>query len=123
MWGITVNTDKRFVMICKKGKRPENVDLYLDRIKLNVVQKLTYLGGTLSQNGTCYQAQKQLSEQASRALFSLNKLFDEVSLNVSDKLKFFDAMICSILNYGSEIWGFHKSQDVERIQLKFLNGY
>jgi hypothetical protein len=120
MWGITVNTDKSFVMICKKGNRPENVDLYLDRIKLNVVRKFTYLGVTLSQNGTFYQAQKQLSEQASRALFSLNKLFDEISLDVSDKLKLFDAMICPILNYGSEVWGFHKSQDVERIQLKFL---
>ena len=44
-----------------------------------------------------------------------------VSLNVSEKLKMFDAMISPILNYGSEIWGFHKAVDIERLHLKFMN--
>ena len=43
-----------------------------------------------------------------------------VSLNVSEKLKMFDAMISPILNYGSEIWGFHKAVDIERLHLKFM---
>jgi len=29
-------------------------------------------------------------------------------------------MIMPILNYGSQIWGFHKSPDIERAYLKYL---
>ena len=65
-------------------------------------------------------AQKHLSQQALKALFSLSRLFDVVVLDIRDKLKLFDAIISPILNYGSEVWGFHKSPDIERVHLKFL---
>ena len=65
-------------------------------------------------------AQKHLSEQASKALYSLGHIFDTNVLCVNDKLKLFDSLILPILNYGSEIWSFSKSQDAERIHLKFL---
>lgn len=120
IWGISVNIDKSFVMVCKKGNRIENVNLLYDGHKLDAVNKFIYLGITLSQNGTYLQAQKKLSEQALRALFSLNSLFDVMLLDIRDKLKLFDCMISPILNYGSEVWGFHKAQDIERVQLKFL---
>lgn len=119
-WGITVNIDKSFVMVCQKGNRTENVNLMYDGHKLDVVKKFTYLGVAISQNGTYLQSQKQLSEQALRALYSLNRLFDVISLDIRDKLKLFDAMISPILNYGCEVWGFHRAQDIERVQLKFL---
>ena len=66
------------------------------------------------------QTQTALGEQARKAMFSLFSLFDMVSLNASEKLKMFDSMISPILNYGSEIWGFHKSVDIERLHLKFM---
>ena len=87
---------------------------------MNNVNKFTYLGVTLSSNGKFYQAQKSLTNQASKALFSLNSLFEQVSLNVSEKIKLFDAMILPILTYGSEIWGFHPAPDIERVHLKFM---
>ena len=119
-WGITVNIDKTVVMVCKKGNKLENIELFYDNHKLNIVTKFTYLGVTLSSNGSYLQAQKILSQQAMKALYSLNSLFDNISLDISDKIKLFDSMISSILNYGCEIWGFHKAPDVERIHLKFL---
>ena len=84
--------------------------------------KLTCLGVTLSANGCFYQAQKSLSEQAKRALFSLNSLhvFDTVSLGIDEKIKLFESMINPIMNYGCEVWGFHKGQDIDRLHLKFL---
>ena len=107
-------------MICKKGNRPENNNFFYNNQILKNVQKFTYLGVTLSSNDTFLQTQKSLSQQAMRALFSLNSLFDKVSLNITEKLKLFDAMISPILNYGSEVWGFHKAPDIERIHMKFL---
>ena len=72
---------------------------------------------TLSSNGKFYQAQKALPEQATKALFSLNNLFDKIDLSISEKLKLFDSMIQPILNYASEIRGFHPAPDIERVHL------
>ena len=55
-----------------------------------------------------------------KALFSVNSLFDSVSLNVSEKIKLFDTMVLLILCYGCEVWGFHAALDVERVHLIFL---
>ena len=85
--------------------------------KLKVVKIFTYLGVTLR---SFLPSSKALANQALKALFSLNSLFDKVSFDVSDKLKLFDAMILPILNYGSEIWGLHKAPDIERVHTKFL---
>ena len=104
----------------KKGNRVENVELYYNNVRLRNVRKFTYLGVRLTSNGIFLQTKKALSEQVRKAMFSLFSLFDMVSLNVSEKLKMFDAMISPILNYGSEIWGFHKSVDIERLHLKFM---
>ena len=119
-WGILVNTDKTVAMTFKTGTRIENVDIFYDGNKLNNVNKFTYLGVTLSANGSFYQAQKTLAQQAMKALFSLNSLFNIVSLEISEKLKLFDTMVAPILNYGSEIWGFHNAPDIERVHIKFL---
>ena len=119
-WGITVNTDKTVVMVFKQGNRVENIDMYYNGKRLNVVAKFTYLGVTISSNGNFYQAQKSLADQGSRALFSLFALFDKVEFDITDKINLIDSMICPILNYGSEIWGFHKSPDVEKVHIKFL---
>ena len=54
-----------------------------------------------------------------KALFSLNSLFNVVPLELSEKIKLFDTMIAPILNYGSEIWGFHNAPDIERVHIKF----
>ena len=119
-WGIHVNINKTVVMVFKKGNRPENIEIKYENTNLTVVTKFTYLGVTLSSNGSFYQAQKDLSKQALRALFSLNSLFDIVQLEISEKLKLFDSVISPILNYSSCVWGFHKAPDIERIHLKFL---
>lgn len=119
-WGIEVNSDKTVVMVFRQGNRPSNISLKYDNKILKQVKTFTYLGVTLSSNGSFYQAQKSLSAQALKALYSLNSLFDNVNLDIEDKLKLFNSMVLPILCYGSEIWGFHKSPDIERVYLKFL---
>ena len=87
---------------------------YYNNERLKNVGKFTYLWVTWSANGKVYQTQKTLSEQAMKALFSVNSLFDSVSLNVSEKIKLFDTMVLLILCYGCEVWGFQAALDVER---------
>ena len=119
-WGITVNTDKTVTMVFKKGTRPENFDVFYNGIKLTSVSYFTYLGVTLSFNGSFYRAQKALASQALKSLYSLNSLFDTIPLDISEKIKLFDSMVSPILSYGSEVWGFHISPDIENVHIKFL---
>ena len=119
-WNITVNTDKTKVLVFKRSSRPEDFDIFYGNERLDVVRNFIYLGVNVTSNGNFSHAQKHLSEQASKALYSLGHIFDTNVLCVNDKLKLFDSLILPILNYGSEIWSFSKSQDAERIHLKFL---
>ncbi len=119
-WGITVNKSKTKVVIFQGGNRNTNVQLYYANDPIETVKHFTYLGITLTSNGKFYLAQKHLSDQATKALFSLNSLFDKIKLSVPDKMYLFDAMVSPILNYGCEIWGFHRAPDIEKVHLRFL---
>ena len=119
-WNITVNTDKTKVMLFKLSTRPEQLNIYFDETLLESVRNFIYLGVNISSNGKFFQAQKHLSEQASKALFALRNLFDGKMLCIEDKIKLFDALVQPILMYGCEIWGFHKADDIERVHVKFL---
>ena len=61
-----------------------------------------------------------MSEQASKALYALSNVLNDNVLLVQDKLKLFDSIILPILMYGSEIWGFCRSDDIEKVHLRFL---
>ena len=119
-WNITVNADKTKVMLFTLSTRPEQFGVYYDDILLENVRNFIYLGVNISSNGKFFQAQKHLSDQASKALFALSKIFDSRMLCIEDKLKLFDALVQPILMYGCEIWGFHKANDIEKVHLKFL---
>ena len=70
-------------------------------------------------NGKFLQTQKRISQQGSRALASLFHILQTVYLNAELQWQLFDSMIASILNYASEIWGFHRANDIELIHNKF----
>ena len=116
-WNITVNTDKTKVMLFKLSTRPEQLNIFDDTL-LESVRNFIYLGVNISSNGKFFQAQKHLSEQASKALFALRNLFDGKMLCIEDKIKLFDSLVQPILMYGCEIWGFHKADDIERVHAK-----
>ena len=66
-------------------------------------------------------AQAILSEQANKATFALHKRLNRFkSLDLSVVLDLFDKYIGPILNYGFEVWSFHKGPDIERVQLSFF---
>jgi len=56
-----VNTDTIVCMVFKKCNRVKQFDMFYNNNRLTVVQKLTYLGVTLSYNGLFYQAQESSS--------------------------------------------------------------
>ena len=119
---MSVNTGKTKIIVFRRGgglKKYENW-LYNGQ-KVSVTSFHSYLGVVFSWTGLWFQAQKALSEQASRALFSLTGCLNKFgTLPVDVALKIFDTKILPILLYGSEIWGFHPAPDVEKVYNKML---
>ena len=119
-WNITVNINKTKVMLFKASNRPEQFELFYDGSIIETVRNFIYLGVNVSCNGKFFNAQKHLSEQASKALYALSNVFNNNVLLVQDKMKLFDSIVLPILMYGSEIWGFYKSNDIEKVHMRFL---
>ena len=46
-------------------------------------------------------------------------MFQSVTLSDNEKFKLFDCLVGSVLSYSSEVLGFHKFSDVERIHTRF----
>ena len=63
---------------------------------------------------------KCLSDYGSFALHNLNRLFQNITLSYHEKFKLFDCLVGAVLSYAAEVWGFHKSPDIERLHLKIL---
>ena len=104
-WKLSVNTDKTKIIVFRRGGGLKNYEKWFyNGQRVSVISFYSYLGVVFSWTGLWFQAQKALSEQASRALFCLtNSLHKFGTLPVDIALKIFDAKILPILLYGTEI--------------------
>ena len=102
-------------VICSCGRIRDNEKWFYDGNTLETVDQFIYLGILLCYNGKFYQTQKHLAEQGRKALFALNGKLTVFYFNVETKCSVFDTYINSILSYASEIWGFHKAPDIEKL--------
>ena len=103
-WKLTVNVIKTKIVIFRKG----GIKFTYKGLEIEIVNKYSYLGVLFTSSESCFKTQKTLAGQALKAIFTLNKyLYKFTSLKVSP-LDLFDRIIAPILNYSSEIWGFHK---------------
>jgi hypothetical protein len=69
-----------------------------------------YLGILLNYNGVFTNTQKMLSNQGKKAVpvFSLFSKIQDDYFNTENLLSLFDTYVKCIVNYGCEVWGFHK---------------
>ena len=63
---------------------------------------------------------RKLATQGRKCMFKLLKSMKNVHFNYVTRLSLFDTYVSSILNYASEIWGFHKGDAIEKIHLEYL---
>ena len=82
--------------------------------EFEIVKQFSYLGIVFTSGGSCHETKKNLAGQALKAIFAMNKYLYKFThiLNLLDKL------ILHILNYGSEVWGFHKAPAIESVHLQ-----
>ena len=97
----------------------ENETWNFDGKRLDIVDQFNYLGILLNYNGKFLQTQKHIAQQGQKALFTISSTLRKFNFNIETKCSIFDTYVGSILNYGAEIWGFHKALDVEKVHLMF----
>ena len=124
-WKLTVNVDKSKVMVFRKGGRlAQNLVFMYEDINLEIVKTFNYLGIVFTPGGSFSEAQTTLSGQALKAIFAMNRYLNNfVHLKPSHILDLFDKLISPILNYGSEVWGFAKADNIERVHLQFCKRF
>jgi len=83
-----------------------------------------YLGIVFTAGGSFSDTQSTLAGQALKAMFKLNKYsYKFTALSVKHKLELFDKLVVPILNYGSEVWGFHNGHAIECIHMQFCKRF
>ena len=89
-------------------------------MQLQIVPSFSYLGVVFTAGGSFSNAQNTLSGQAQKAVFKLNSyLYDFVNSTTKHTLELFDKLVSPILNYGAEVWGFCKANQIERVHMQF----
>ena len=83
------------------------------------MDNFNYLGTIFNYTGSFVLNQEHLVGKALKALNLLLINCHKYRLKPKIICQLFDSFVGSILNYASEIWGFSKSKEIERIHLKF----
>ena len=120
-WRLIINTDKTKLMIFRKGGILSKDDhwFYGDK-RLDIVNTFNYVGIVFSYTGKWSQTQTTSADKAKQAMFKLNrKLYHLYDPQPEFCCELFDRLIAPILMYGSEVWGFHSADAVERVHLNF----
>ena len=118
-WNIEVNINKTKVVVFKNGWQPVTAKFFYNNEELEIVDSYIYLGMLIHCNGKFLKTQKRLALQGSRSLAALNNSTNGLYLTKKKKCDLFDSMVASVINYASEIWGFHRGNDVEIIHNRF----
>ena len=121
-WKLKVNINKSKVVVFRKGGRLKNYEKWtFNNHTLGTVSYFNYLGVTFSCTGNWTKAQEVLAQRGNKAMYNLLRTLRKYKhININLAVKIFDAKIQPILMYGSEIWGFHDGEAIEKVQISFF---
>jgi hypothetical protein len=119
-WGLEVNTMKtKIVVFRKRGRIFINEKWTYNGQPIEVVDHFNYLGTVFSYTGNFSLNNEHLTGKALKAMNTLLINCKDMDLKPKLLCQLFDSFVGSIISYASEVWGYSKSKDIERIHLKF----
>ena len=123
-WSLKVNLDKTKVIIFSKGKIRKHKSFAFGDHPIDVVEDYVYLGTTFNYNGKFNKAKAKQVLQAKKATFSILTKVRQSNLSVGVFIDLFEKLTIPILLYGSEIWGYENTKQVQvmcnNVMRKFL---
>ena len=109
--GLQMNTDKTEVLHRRTDNAPAAQTISIRGNTLKEVQDFTYLGSIISNNCSL---DREINNRISRASAAFGQLTERVYLNrnlkLPTKIRVYQAIVLSILLYGSESWTLYSKQ-------------
>ena len=104
----------------KGGTIAKKIKFYYEGNEIDIVSSFSYLGIVFTPGGSFSQAQVTLAGQAQKAVFKLKMYFYKLAhLTPKHVLELFDKRVSPIFNYSSEVCGFSRRKQIERVHLQF----
>ena len=120
-WGLQVNEAKTKIMVFRKrGKLKGDERWYYNGTLLDLTDDFNYLGCIFHYTGTFDSHVEHVVGKSLKNLNSLLHKCRKIPVSLKTQCQLFDSFVGSTLCYGSEICGYSKSKEVERVHLKFL---
>ena len=118
---LNINLSKTFIVVYRKGGKPAKAEKWhIDKVPIKTVPHFKYLGIIFSTTLSWTKAQSDLAGRARKAMFLIKKFVGITKIrNPSILFKIFDSCVLPILNYGSEVWGFHEGKNVDKVYHDF----
>ena len=107
--GLKINIGKTEVQAMSKKDITMNISI--NGTQLNQVENFIYLGGKISQKGSCCDDVKHRIGKSLGAVQSLNVIWKSKDISIATKVKLYQTLILSILTYGSETWTLKKEDE------------
>ena len=117
---LIVNINKTKIIIFSRGKVRRFTTFKYGCDIIEVVSDYVYLGVKMNFNNTFAKAMKKQLDQGRRAQFSMLIKARNLDLPIDIQTKLFESIVCPILLYGSEVWGFQKIDMLEIFYIKFF---
>jgi hypothetical protein len=108
-FGLKINISKTQVQVISKQK--QTLTISIDTQKLEQVPTFVYLGGTITEIGTCEEDVKNRISKAVGAVQRLHNIWQSNDIRKETKLQLYHTLILSILLYGSETWTLKKEDE------------
>ena len=115
---VNVAITKILVFRNRGPLRQDEIWNYNDQL-LEVVQEFNYVGVVFNVSGLFHLNNQYVIGKALRASSMLLHNIFTYEVKPSIVLQLFDTFVGSVLTIGCPVWGFTKSKDIERVQMKF----
>ena len=124
-WSLKVNLDKTNIIIFskRKGKDKQAEVFKFGENNVDVVDDYVYLGTKFNFNGKFFKAKTKQVTQAKKASFNLLKRVRELNLSVEVFTELFERLVIPVLLYGSEIWGYEDTQDIQKMYIQAMKRF
>ena len=122
---MKLNLSKTKIMVFRNGGILRHAEKWFYQgVEVEVVSIYKYLGIYFTPRLIWSKTKEILSKQAQKAASSIFRFQKQFGFfRPSDAFKLFDTMVKPIATYGSEIWGYTYSEDIEKVQTKFCKQY
>ena len=115
-YGLLINKQKTKTMTIGKTGNEQQLKILLGGDELEQVKEFVYLGGLISQDGSCTADVKRRIGLASAVFGKLNRLWKSKNIATSTKVKMYETLVIPVFMYGSECWTLRK-EDEHRIDV------